>query len=144
MWCRRWHDDGDESLDNTHLMRMAGRFARRVRASAAARGIPVVDCKADERKHRIAEEYLREHTVGPGVFLILVARAPATVWKVSRTSAGKIRNLEKTRQFAVLDTDGSPVSTRDVRELQFSVAERTLVWAGKSLDDVQRERKPAP
>ncbi len=27
------HDDGDESLDNAHLMRLAGRFARRVRAS---------------------------------------------------------------------------------------------------------------
>ena len=33
------------------------------------------------------------------MFLILVARAPATVWKVTRTSSGKIRNLEKTRQF---------------------------------------------
>jgi hypothetical protein len=59
----------------------------------------VIDCKADERKHLIAEDYLREHTVGTGVFLILVARAPATVWKVSRSAAGVIRNLEKTRQF---------------------------------------------
>ncbi|HET6920235.1 MAG TPA: hypothetical protein VFI46_12315, partial [Jiangellaceae bacterium] len=41
----------------------------------------------------------REHAVGAGVFLILVARAPATVWKVSRTGAGVIRNLEQTRQF---------------------------------------------
>ena len=98
-WWRRWHDDGDDSLDNTHLMRLAGRFARRVRASAAAHDIPVIVCRADERKHRIAEEYLREHDVGVGVFLILVARAPALVWKVVRTSSGKIRNLEKTRQF---------------------------------------------
>ena len=37
--------------------------------------------------------------MGVGVFLVLVARAPATVWKVSRTAAGVIRNLEKTRQF---------------------------------------------
>ena len=59
----------------------------------------MIDCKADERKHRIAEDYLREHPVGVGVFLILVARAPAPVWKVSRTAAGVIRNLEKTRQF---------------------------------------------
>ena len=29
-WWRRWQG-GDENLDNTHLMRMAGRFARRVR-----------------------------------------------------------------------------------------------------------------
>ena len=99
VWWRRWHDDGDGDLDNAHLMRLAGRFARRVRASAAAHGIPVIVCRADERKHRIAEEYLREHDVQVGVFLILVARAPALVWKVTRTSSGKIRNLEKTRQF---------------------------------------------
>ena len=48
----------DEQLDNAHLMRLAGRFARRLRASAEAHGIPVIDCKAGERKHRIAEEYL--------------------------------------------------------------------------------------
>jgi hypothetical protein len=100
VWWRRWHDDdGDASLDNAHLMRLAGRFARRVRAWAAGHNVPVIDCKSGERKHRVAEDYLREHTVGVGVFLILVARAPATVWKVSRTSAGVIRNLEKTRQF---------------------------------------------
>ncbi len=56
-------------------MRLAGRFARRVRASAAAHNIPVIDCAAGERKHLVAEEYLRDHTVGTGVFLILVARA---------------------------------------------------------------------
>ena len=33
VWWRRWHDDSDAELDNTHLMRMAGRFARRVNAS---------------------------------------------------------------------------------------------------------------
>jgi hypothetical protein len=43
---------------------------------------------SEERKHRIAEEYLREHAVAVGVFLILVPRAPATVWKVSRTMPG--------------------------------------------------------
>jgi hypothetical protein len=30
-WWRRLHHGGDEHLDNTHLMRMAGRFSRRVR-----------------------------------------------------------------------------------------------------------------
>jgi len=99
VWWRRWHEESDEQLDNAHLMRLAGRFARRVRAWAEAHQVPVIDCKAEERKHRIAEEYLRDHTVGVGVFLILVARAPATVWKVSRTRAGVIRNLDKTRQF---------------------------------------------
>ena len=57
-WWRRWHDDSDAELDNTHLMRMAGRFARRVKAWGAANGVPVIFCKAGERKHRIAEAYL--------------------------------------------------------------------------------------
>jgi hypothetical protein len=66
-------------LDNAHLMRLAGRFARRVGASATAHGIAVIDGKAGERKHQIAEDYLAEHQPGTGVFLILVSRAPATV-----------------------------------------------------------------
>jgi hypothetical protein len=37
-WWRELHDGSDEQLDDTHLMRMAGRFARRVRAWAAASG----------------------------------------------------------------------------------------------------------
>ncbi|MGH3304638.1 MAG: hypothetical protein ACRDOK_23780 [Streptosporangiaceae bacterium] len=31
-WWRRLHDGSDAQLDDTHLMRMAGRFARRVKA----------------------------------------------------------------------------------------------------------------
>ncbi len=74
----------------THLMRLAGRFARRVRAYAAANGISVIDCVRGVRKHLIAGEYLRTHSVGPGVFLILVARAPATVWDVRRSADGRV------------------------------------------------------
>jgi hypothetical protein len=99
-WWRRWHSDDDQQLDNAHLMRLAGRFARRLRASAQAHGIPVIDCKAGERKHQIAEDYLAEHQPGRmGVFLILVSRSPATVWKVNRSAAGVICCLEKSRQF---------------------------------------------
>lgn len=97
-WWRRLHGGSDEQLDNAHLMRMAGRFARRVRASAGAHGIPVIDCKRGERKHQIAEEYLAEHTVERGVFLILVARAPATVWEVRR-SKDVIGNIVKKSAF---------------------------------------------
>src|ERR1039458_1628722 len=70
-WWRRWHGDSDEELDNARLMRMAGRFSRRVRGWARAHGVPVIDCKAGERKHLIAEEYLATHSVGPGVFMVL-------------------------------------------------------------------------
>ena len=97
-WWRRLHGD-DEQLDNAHLIRMAGRFARRVRASAAAHGIPVIDCKRGERKHQIAEEYLATHEVDRGVFLILVARAIAPVWEVTRSRRGVLCNLAKKRAF---------------------------------------------
>jgi hypothetical protein len=63
-------------------MRMAGRFRRRVRAYAQANGIPMVDCRAGERKHKLAEEYLAKTKVTQGLFLILVARAQAPVWDV--------------------------------------------------------------
>jgi hypothetical protein len=68
--------EADAVLENTHLMRLAGRFARRVRARAADNGVPVIDCTAGERKHLIAEEYLHAYSGGLGVFMILVARAP--------------------------------------------------------------------
>jgi hypothetical protein len=56
VWWRRWHQDSDEQLDNAHVMRLAGRFARRVRAWAAAHRVPVIDCKAGERKHHRCQE----------------------------------------------------------------------------------------
>ena len=101
VWWRRWHDGSDEDLDNAHLMRMAGRFSRRVRGWAVAKGVPVIDCKAGELEHRIAEDYLAEHPRPPsGVFLVLVARAPATTWDVQRAKGGGvIYDLAKKRAF---------------------------------------------
>ena len=100
-------------------MRMAGRFARRVRAFGAANDVPVIDCKAGERKHLIAEEYLAAHPgLGVGVFLILVARAPATVWKVKRSASGVIRNLAKKKAFVnhysfhIIDPDWGHVTIK--------------------------------
>jgi hypothetical protein len=98
-WWRRLHEGSEERLDDTHLMRMAGRFARRVKAWGAANGVPVIFCKAGERKHEIAERFLGENTVTAGVFLVLVAKAPATVWKVRRSAAGTISGLEKRHEY---------------------------------------------
>src|SRR5881628_3960267 len=53
----------DETLQNSHLMRLAGRFSRRIRGYAKAHGIPVIDCRRGERKHDIAEDYLATHSV---------------------------------------------------------------------------------
>jgi hypothetical protein len=99
-WWRNLHGGSDDLLDNTHLMRMAGRFARRVKAWGAANDVRVIYCKAGERKHRIAEEYLATHQVGTGVFLILAAKAPAPVYEVHRSArTGVIGTIIKRRTY---------------------------------------------
>jgi hypothetical protein len=87
-WWRRAYGD-DSRLDDTHLMRMAGRFSRRVRAFAKKNQIPLQDCHSGDRKHEIAEATLPTTPEFRGIFLILVSRAPAPVWHVQRTPDGQ-------------------------------------------------------
>ncbi len=120
VWWRHLHGGSDDELGNTHLMRFAGRFARRVKAWAAANGVPVIYCKAGERKHQIAEEHLAAHPpAGPGVFLVLAAKAPAGVWEVRRSeSSGVIGNIAKKAayvnhySFHILDPDWGHVTIK--------------------------------
>jgi len=93
-WWRRLNGS-DDDLDNAHLMRMAGRVSRRLRAHAKAHQIPVLDCQPGERKHELAEQHLPKDPNFVGVFLILVSRAPAPVWDVHCSKQGKIVNLAK-------------------------------------------------
>jgi hypothetical protein len=117
-WWRRLNDGSDENLDNAHLMRMAGRFSRRVHGFARAHGIPIIDCGRGERKHRIAEEHLATHAVKRGLFLILVGRAMAPVWEVQRSASGVIQNLEKKRpyinhySFHILDSEWGHITIK--------------------------------
>jgi hypothetical protein len=80
----------DDTLDNAHLIRMAGRFSRCVRGWAKKQNVPVLDCSAGERKHNIAEEYLPTDPKRTGIFLVLVNRAPASIWDVKRFGKGGI------------------------------------------------------
>lgn len=98
-WWRRFHDASDDELDDNHLMRMAGRFSRRVYAYAKAHGIDVVQCNTEQRKHLVAEEYLQKKPAVKGLFLILVSRAVAPVWTVKRSGGGVIQNLESRKPF---------------------------------------------
>jgi hypothetical protein len=116
-WWRQL-EGSDENLDNAHLMRMAGRLARRLRAHAKAQAIPVVDCATEERKYTIADQYLPQDPNFVGVFVILVGRAPAPVWNVQRTTNGKIANIERKTQyvnhyyFHIQDPDWGHVTIR--------------------------------
>jgi len=108
----------DDHLDNTHRMRRAGRFSRRVCAHAKAQGIPLKDCAPGERKHELAQEYLPKDANFTGVFLIQVACAPAPVWDVQCSQSGKIVNLARTYpyvnhySFHILDPDWGHVTLK--------------------------------
>jgi hypothetical protein len=97
-WWRQLHGS-DADLDTHHLMRMAGRFSRRVRAYAQAHHIPLIDCQRGERKHELAQQYLPTEPDFTGVFAILVGRAPAPVWEVRRNQAGQISELRRKQPY---------------------------------------------
>jgi len=65
VWWRALFGSEDD-LDTAHLMRMAGRFARRIRAFAKANAIPVVDCAPKEKKFEIARTYWPSTMGGQG------------------------------------------------------------------------------
>ena len=92
VWWRELYGS-DANLDDNHLMRLAGRFSRRLRAWAKANNIPVVYSSPGERKHDIASEYLATHEVKPGLFMVLVSKAPALVWEAQMTATGKLGQL---------------------------------------------------
>lgn len=107
----------DEKLDNAHLMRLAGRFARRLRAWAKKNNIPVVNCAAGERKGEIAAEYLPTDPSFRGIFVVLVGRAPASVWDVERFGNGGI-NLRRKQvwvnhySFHIIDEEWGHVTLK--------------------------------
>ena len=94
LWWRRWQGS-DEQLDNAHLMRAAGRFARRVKAWAKAANVPVISTSAGQRKEVISHAHLPADPTFEGVFLVVVGRAPARVWQVQHTTDGRIRRIER-------------------------------------------------
>ena len=107
---------------------------------AKANGVPVIFCTAGQRKHRIAEEYLATHEVGVGVFLVLVAKAPAPVRKVVRSSkTDTIVNIERRREyvnhysFHIIPSGGmSPSRCRGIRRSgRRSSSTATSTWPAK-------------
>ena len=79
------------ALTAEHLRRMAGDFGRRVNAYADKHGIPIHYCElGDKTKHARAEQLRPQDPNFQGVFLILVAKAPALVWQAKTNRQGKL------------------------------------------------------
>jgi hypothetical protein len=97
-WWRQWKGS-DAGLETTQLMRLAGRYSKRVRAYAEAHKIPVIECNGEVRKHELAEKHLPQDATFQGVFLILVSRFSAPIWEVQSSQAGKIVNLVRRYAF---------------------------------------------
>ena len=89
----------DAELDDHNLQKMAGSFARRVKAYCDTHHIPLIACEASERKHEIAAEYVPKDPEFRGLFLVLTGNAPAPIWEVQRNGEGRITNLRHKKKW---------------------------------------------
>jgi predicted RNA-binding protein YlqC (UPF0109 family) len=118
-WWRRLANGGDDNLDNMHLMRFAGRFARRIRAYADKNQIPLIHCQRGDRKHEIAQQYFPKDTTFRGLFCILVGRAPGAVRDVRHYGNGGLNIRKKEPQpyvnhysFHIIDDDWGHITIK--------------------------------
>lgn len=117
-WWRQLHGS-DEKLNQNELQRMAGKFSRRLRGWAKKNGLPVIYCKPGERKHELAENHLPKDPKFRGIFLILVAKAPALVWDVTISNNGQPHLSRKTPwpyvnhyHFHIIDPDWGHIAIK--------------------------------
>ena len=68
-WWRRLYGD-DSTLDDEHLREMAGTFSRRLHAFCAKQGIPIIEARARDRKHELAQPYEPSDPKFCGLFFV--------------------------------------------------------------------------
>ena len=79
------------AVTQPRLRAMSGDFGRRVQAYARKHKIPIHYCEiSDKTKHTQAEKLRPSDPDFQGVFLILVAKAPALVWQAKNNRHGKV------------------------------------------------------
>jgi hypothetical protein len=80
-----------------------------------ANAIPLVHCQVGQRKHELAEEYLKKSKINQGLFLILVGRAPTLVWDISANhhiTAKKPMPSVNHYSFHILDPDWGHITIK--------------------------------
>jgi hypothetical protein len=98
-WWRLLRGD-DADLNDARLRDMAGTFSRRLTAFCTQRQIPLIDTRAGERKHELAEAYLPKEANFQGLFLVMTGNAPAPVWEVRRhETSGHIIEIRHRKQW---------------------------------------------
>ena len=89
----------DADLDDAHLRDLAGTFSRRVTAYCAKHQIPLIEARAGERKHELAEPHVPQDPQCHGLFLVLPGNAPAPVWEVRHNASGQIVEVRHRKQW---------------------------------------------
>ena len=126
-WWRQLHGS-DEKLNQKELQSMAGRFSRRVHAWAKKNTVPIIHCKPGERKHELAEKYFPQDPKFKGLFLILVAKAPALLWNVTISNNGQPHLSRKTPwpyvnhyHFHIVDPDWGHITIKMIGHPPFGI-----------------------
>jgi hypothetical protein len=110
----------DKAPTQEYLRRMAGDFARRLKAFSEKHKIPLQYCDIGQRdKYQKAEKARPKAPHFQGIFLILVARAPAPVWQIKKSRRGKLlirraKNwpLVNHYHFHIMDKEWGHISIR--------------------------------
>jgi hypothetical protein len=97
-WWRQLHGD-DSQLDDKHLREMAGTFARRLHAFCAKQEIALIEARAGERKHELAEPHVPKDPTFRGLFLVITGNAPAPIWEVKRNTDGRISEIRHRKNW---------------------------------------------
>jgi hypothetical protein len=97
-WWRQLHGD-DSQLDDKHLREMAGTFARRLHAFCAKQEIAIIEARAGERKHELAEPHVPKDPTFRGLFLVITGNAPAPIWEVKRNTDGRISEIRHRKNW---------------------------------------------
>ena len=72
------------------LRELAGTFSRRATAYRAKHHVPLIEARAGERKHELAEPQVPQDPPSRGLFPVITGNAPAPVWEVKHNAAGQI------------------------------------------------------
>jgi hypothetical protein len=116
-WWRRLHGS-DDNLDKTHLVRMAGRFSRRIKAYTRKHEIPLLYRQPTDRKHELAEQHIPQDPTFVGLFLVIISRASGLVWDVKCSNDGRVLHLTKHYRyinhlfFHILDPEWGHITIR--------------------------------
>ena len=118
VWWRNWMGREDNLTDN-QLMRLSGRFSRRLRASCDKKGVPWHRCEKGEKPHEIVQPHIPDAEDFVGLFMVVIHRAPFPTWHIVRTADGKtIVRIERKKDkpfvnhygFHIIDPDWGHVT----------------------------------